>query len=707
VREVPVPATREAVERLREEIRRHDRLYYVEARPEISDREYDALMAALLAAEAAQPGWITPDSPTQRVGGAPAPGFAAVAHSAPMLSLANAYSLEEVREFDARVRKGLGVERVNYVVELKIDGVAIGLRYGAGRLAQGLTRGDGRVGDDVTQNLRTVRGLPLLLCPAGRGEAAAAGAAAGADGPAEDLEVRGEVYMLRADFAALNRSRAERGEPPFMNPRNLTAGTLTTLDPREVAGRPLRVALYTVVDPARHGLRTQQQALAWMRARGLPVRPEARAARGAEEVEAAIAAWAGRYRELPFDVDGLVIKVDDLAAQQALGATAKSPRWGLAYKFETESAVTRLLDIELQVGRTGVVTPVASLEPVVLLGTTVSRATLHNQDEIRRKDIKVGDWVVVEKGGEVIPKVVAVATERRTGAERDFAMPERCPACGSPLVQEEGEVALRCDGVACPAQTKGKLLHWASRGALDIAGLGEAVVEQLVERGWVADVAGLYDLDAERLAGLERQGQKSAENLMRALDASKTRPLERVLFGLGMRHVGASLAASLARRFGAYERLAAATRDELLGVPDVGPVVADALARYLGDPQAQDLWRRLVARGLRPQAPAPVADGAPWVGLTFVLTGTLARRTRTEAAAEIAGRGGTVAAAVSKKTHFVVAGEEAGSKLDKARASGVRVLAEDEFEAALADPRRLRAPGADPPGSPPSPGSGG
>ena len=686
MREVPVPATWEEVERLREEIRRHDHLYYVEARPAIADREYDALLQALRAAAAARPEWVAPESPTQRVGGQPAPGFAAVAHSAPMLSLANGYTLEEVREFDARVRKGLGEERIEYVVELKIDGVAVGLRYAGGRLAQGLTRGDGRVGDDITQNLRTVRGLPLVLR---RADGAA---------PPDDLEVRGEVYMLRADFAALNRVREERGEPPFMNPRNLTAGTLKTLDPREVAGRPLRVALYAVVDAARHGRRTQMQALEWMRALGLPVRPEARGARGVEEVEAAIESWRGRYRDLPFDVDGLVIKVDGLAAQQALGATAKSPRWGLAYKFETESAVTQLLDIELQVGRTGVVTPVARLEPVVLLGTTVARATLHNQDEIRRKDLKIGDWVVVEKGGEVIPKVVAVVAERRSGGQREFEMPERCPACGSTLVQEEGEVALRCDGVACPAQTKGKLLHWASRGALDIAGLGEAVVEQLVERGWVGDVAGLYELDAERLAGLERQGKKSAENLAQALEASKTQPLDRVLFGLGMRHVGAALAGALARRFGSYEALAAARGEDLLGVPDVGPVVAGALERYLRDPQAQALWQRLTERGLRPGAPAAAPGGAPWEGLAFVLTGALARRTRTEAAAEIVARGGKVVAAVSKKTHFVVAGEEAGAKLDQARRFGVRVLGEEEFEAGLADPARLGASAQGAPG---------
>ncbi|HKA25464.1 MAG TPA: NAD-dependent DNA ligase LigA [Candidatus Eisenbacteria bacterium] len=673
MRSAHVPTTREEIERLREAIRRHDFLYYVEARPEVTDLEYDALMRALQEAEAAHPEWITPDSPSQRVAEMPSPGFVSVEHSVPMLSLANAYSKDELLEFDTRVKKGLEVERVPYVVELKIDGVAITLRYRAGSLELGLTRGDGRVGDDITRNLRTIRGVPLTLAGA----------------PPVELEVRGEAYLLRADFERLNRQREEKGEPAFMNPRNLTAGTLKTLDPREVAGRPLRVFLYTVVDAPRYGLSSQWEALTWMRDLGFPVSREAKLADGIEEVEAIAESWRGRYRKLPFDADGLVIKVNEFAAQAALGSTAKSPRWGLAYKFETESAVTRLLAIDLQVGRTGVITPVARLEPVLILGTTVSRATLHNQEEIKRRDIRVGDWVVIEKGGDVIPKVVSVIAERRTGEEAPFVFPDRCPVCGTPLTQEEGEIALRCDGVACAAQTRGKILHWASRGALDIAGLGDAIVEQLVAQGWVKDVADLYGLEAAKLETLERMGEKSAENLVRAIAASRTRALDRVLFGLGIRHVGASLALTLARRFRSYEALAAAGRDAWLEVQDVGPKVADALERYFVDPQAQNLWARLVAGGLDPVSPAAAPRGAPWEGRSFVLTGTLTRWSRNQAAAEIAARGGKVSSAVSKKTDYVVAGSEAGSKLDKAQELGVTVLDEDAFALALEDPASL------------------
>ncbi len=673
MREVPVPRTRREVEALRDAIRRHDRLYFVEAAPEISDREYDALLRALLEAEKSHPEWVAPDSPTQRVGGEPLEGFATVLHSAPMLSLANAYTLEELSEFDGRVRKALAVDSVDYAVELKIDGVGVSLRYEEGIFVQGFSRGDGIRGDDVTANLRTVGGLPLRLS----GEAP------------KHLEVRGEVYMQREDFEAVNRRRAEVGETEFANPRNLAAGTLKMLDPRLVAERPLRIFLYSVLGAESHGLTRQMEALAWMRSLGLPVNPEARLAHGATEIAAWIPEWNRRRRTLPFDADGLVVKVDDLRAQSRLGATAKSPRWGLAYKFETQSAVTRLLDIEWQVGRTGAVTPVAILEPVSLVGTTVSRATLHNPEEIRRKDIRIGDSVVVEKGGEVIPKILEVVVERRTGEERPYVVPDRCPACGSPLVQEEGEVALRCDSVHCPAQAKRRLLHWASRGAMDLSGLGESVVDRLVERGLVRTPADLYALDAERIAALDRQGAKSAENLVRAIEESKHRSFDRVLFGLGIRHVGAALAASLARRFRDFDALRRATRDELLAVPDVGPVVADALQRALSSEETLALWRDLTARGVAPTPPPAPGGNAPWQGLTFVLTGTLQRRSRAEAGGEIVARGGKVSSSVSPKTDFVVAGEDAGSKLEKARQLGLPTLDEAAFERALAEPEAL------------------
>jgi DNA ligase (NAD+) len=677
LRKVQVPKTRKEVERLREEIRRHEYLYFVKATPEISDRDFDAMMAALVQVEEVHPDWRTPDSPTLRVGGEPLEGFKTVRHTVPMLSLANGYSLEELRDFDGRVRRGLESEQFEYTVELKIDGVGVSLRYDNGVFVEGISRGDGKRGDDITANLRTIGALPLRL----RGRAP------------ERLEVRGEVFMLLADFHSLNEARRERGETEFANPRNLSAGTLKMLDPREVAARALNVYLYSVVEPERHGLENQMQALDWMSDLGLPVHPAARTAAGLGEVEEAIGEWSDRHRELPFETDGLVIKVNDFDSQTRLGATSKSPRWGLAYKFETESAVTQVLDIGLQVGRTGTVTPVAHLEAVLLSGTTVSRATLHNQEEIRRKDIRVGDWVEIEKGGEIIPKVIRVLTDRRSGKEKRFKMPQVCPVCGSSLVQEEGEVALRCDGASCPAQAKRRVLHWAARDALDITGLGEAVVDQLVDQGWVQTPADLYALTAAQIASLERQGEKSAENLVASLEESKRRSFDRVLFGLGIRHVGATLAATLAQRFGSFEELAGSTRDALEEIPDVGPIVADSLERFLHDSETHRLWRELGERGLDPQPVEAPPVAAVWEGLTFVLTGTLSLRNRSQAAAEITSLGGKIASSVSRKTDFVVAGEEAGSKLDRARELGVEVLDEQAFDRALTNPDSIGSRG--------------
>lgn len=675
-----VPKTHAAYERLKRTLERHDRLYYVEASPEIGDRAYDALYKALLEAERVHADWVTPDSPSQRVAETPLGGFVTVRHSSPMLSLDNGYSLDELREFDARVRKGLDVEVVDYVVELKIDGIAVVLRYEDGAFARGLTRGNGSEGDDITQNLRTLRCLPLKL-----------DVPPGARGLPRTLEVRGEVYLGQAEFARLNARREEEGEALYANPRNTAAGTLKLLDAREVARRGLSYFAYAVPDPTALGAATQFAVLARLRGLGLRVNPHAARARGVEGVEAEVARWQEERRSLGYDTDGLVVKVDDLAAQRALGATAKSPRWALAFKFETESATTRLIDIKVQVGRTGAVTPVALLEPVLLLGTTVARATLHNVDEVARRGILIGDMVVVEKGGDVIPKVVRAVEEARSGAERPFVLPDACPECGTPLVHEEGEAIIRCDGPACPAQRRGRLLHWAARGAMDIAGLGDAIVEQLVASGRVNDPADLYDLDVDTLAALERMGKKSAANLVAGLAASKDRPLDRFVHALGIRHVGTTTARALAHAFGDLARLRAASLAELRAVPDVGPVVAASVHRWFHDEAGLDLLGRLGRAGV---VPAPVeAPGhgapAPWAGLTFVLTGTLERRSRLEAGAEIEAHGGTVAGSVSKRTHYVVAGADAGSKLDKARDLGVTVLDEATFETALAEPSSL------------------
>ncbi|EKP94545.1 DNA ligase, NAD-dependent [Thermaerobacter subterraneus DSM 13965] len=591
-------AARARVEALREQIRHHDYLYYVLDRPEIDDAAYDALMRQLRELEQRFPELVTPDSPTQRVGGRPAAPFARVEHAEPMLSLDNAFSREELEAFDQRVRRAVG-DDVAYVAELKIDGLSIALTYEGGRFVRGATRGDGEAGEDVTANLRTIRSLPLRLRDRERPVP-------------RRVEIRGEVYMTFDAFRRLNQEQEARGLAPFANPRNAAAGSVRQLDPAVTASRSLNLWVYALAgwegdEPAP---RSQWEVLQTLRAWGLPVNPHARRCTGLDELFAYIDEWAERRHQLPYLTDGIVIKVDDLEQQRQLGATARSPRWAIAYKFPAEKARTRVRDILVSVGRTGALTPVAVLDPVLLAGTTVSRASLHNADYIREKDVRIGDLVVVHKAGEIIPEVVEVVKEARTGAERPFSMPERCPACGSPVVRVEGEAATRCPNAACPAQQLERIRHFASRDAMDIEGLGPAIIEQLVGRGLVRDVADLYHLEPEPLAQLERMGPKSAANLVAAIDASRGRPLRRLLYGLGIRFVGERVAGLLARHFGTIQRLMAAGPDELMAVPEIGPRIAESVVIFFRDEHNRQLIRRLAEAGVEAAAGAPEPGSA-------------------------------------------------------------------------------------------------
>lgn len=659
---------------LRRLLRYHEERYYVHDAPEISDPEFDALMRELQTLEAAHPELADPDSPTQRVGGAPAEGFPTVAHLEPMLSLENAYSADELREFHARLCRALDAPEESalpYVAELKIDGLSIALTYERGRLVRGVTRGDGVRGEDVTTNVRTIRAIPLRLS----GEAPAM------------VEVRGEVYFPRADFQRVNEAREAAGEPLFANPRNAAAGTLRTLDSAAVSKRGLRAFLYQVVLPAGApaGAGTHAGMLDQLRAWGLPVEPHRQLCPDLDAVIGYCDAWRDKRHSLSFETDGVVIKLNDLAMRATLGATAKFPRWAVAFKFPAEQARTRLLKIAVNVGRTGAVTPYAVLEPVRLGGTTVQMATLHNEQEIARRDIREGDLVLVEKGGDIIPKVLGPVLDERPAGSVPWVMPRVCPDCGSALSRPENEVVWRCENVSCPTRIRRGLEHFAGRRAMNIEGLGEALADQLVTAGLVHSFADLYTLTADQLSALERMGPKSAANLVVEIDKSRQADLWRVLHGLGIRHVGEGVAKALARAFGSMRTMRAATLGQIEAVPDVGAIVARSVRAFLDDPRNQVVLDAMQANGVRMEdAHGGDADMLRVLtGKTFVLTGTLDTMTRDEAAANIEALGGKVSSSVSKKTTYVVAGSEAGSKLEKAQALGVPVLTEAEFQALI------------------------
>ncbi len=664
---------------LRNEIERHNQAYYVQDAPQTSDAQYDLLMRELQALEASYPELITPDSPTQRVGAAPLTAFGSVTHAVPMLSLGNAFEAEDVHAFDKRVADTLKAagklsvaEQVNYFCELKLDGLAINLRYERGALVQAATRGDGQTGEDVTSNIRTIKSIPLRLTGEPR------------EMP-EVLEVRGEVFMNLADFALLNEAQRTRGEKIFVNPRNAAAGSLRQLDPRITAQRPLRFFAYGWGDVGALQVANHSDMLDWMARLGLPVNVTQHVvAQGAGDLLRYYEQVGARRASLPYDIDGVVYKVNELDAQRVLGFVARAPRFAIAHKFPAQEAFTTLLDIEVQVGRTGAMTPVARLAPVFVGGVTVTNATLHNEDEIRRKDVRIGDTVIVRRAGDVIPEVVGPVLEKRPAFAPQFVMVTACPVCGSAIERLEDEAIARCTGgLFCAAQRKQSLIHAAGRKALDIEGLGEKLVEQLVDRERIHSLADIFTLQAAELAGFERMGQKSADNLIAAIQQAKQPPLGRLIFALGIRHVGETTARDLALHFGSIESLMTASVDELLGVNDVGPVVAGSLARFFAETHNQEIVHALRQQGVEPQ-PEVAARSAGLSGKTFVLTGTLPVWSREEASSLIVAAGGKVTGSVSRKTSFVVAGADAGSKLEKARELGVAVLDEDGLRALLA-----------------------
>lgn len=675
-------------EELRALIRHHDYLYYVLDQPEISDAEYDALFRELQELEANFPEIVTPDSPTQRVAGEPLPEFAEVRHLEPMLSLANARNEEELRAWYGRVVRlseeaGARREELRFVLEPKIDGLAVSLRYENGVFTVGATRGNGEVGEDVTANLRTIPTVPLRMLEKGK--------------PFPELvEVRGEVYLPLEDFTRLNEQRIAAGEPTFANPRNAAAGSLRQLDPRVTASRPLAVWYYGIGYVSGREFATHHEVLDWLRAAGFRVNPHVRMASTLEEIVEGCREWQERRDRLGYDIDGVVVKLDDRKLQAALGAVGRDPRWAVAYKFAPSTAQTRLLKINVNVGRTGILVPWAELEPVEVGGVIVERATLHNEDDIRRKDLREGDMVIVQRAGDVIPQVVAPITYLRTGNEKPFRMPTECPACGTRVVRNPGEVAVRCPNPDCPAKRVEAIKHFVSKGAMDIEGVGDKLVERLVSEGLIHDAADLYELKASQLAALDRLGEKSASNIIRAIEASKKRPAARVLFALGIPHVGAENAELLIRHFGSIAALKEASVQEISQVPGIGPVIAQSVYEFFRDPRNLDLLARLEKAGVVTEAkpseraevtsaalgaggtgPVGQAGAGPLAGKTFVLTGTLPYLTREEATELIEAAGGRVTGSVSSKTDYVVVGESPGSKLTKAQQLGISLLDEE------------------------------
>jgi DNA ligase (NAD+) len=670
---------------LRTEIRRHEELYYVQSAPEISDAEFDSLIHELERLEEEHPDLVTPDSPTQRVAGRPTQGFPTVEHLSQMLSLDNAYDEDDLRAFDERLRRaaGLGDAKVPYVAELKIDGLSIALTYEHSRLSRGATRGDGLRGEEVTANVRTIRSIPLTL----RG------------GPSSRFEVRGEVFLPRASFDRINQERADAGEPLYANPRNVAAGTMRNLDPSLVARRGLKAFVYQYVGPT-DGAPTQHFALlSAMREWGLPVESHAAMCHGIDEVIEFCRTWDTKRQELEFDTDGVVIKLADLGLRERLGSTAKFPRWATAFKFAAQQQHTKLLKIEVNVGRTGANTPYAVLEPVFVAGSTVSMATLHNAEDIARKDLREGDTVVIEKAGDVIPRVVAPVLSLRPPDSKPWVMPTTCKACGSTLQRDEEEVVWRCENASCPARLRRSLEHFASRSAMNIEGLGESLVDQLIEQGLVHDFADLYSLNASQLENLivtpreprseravARKLGKVGRNVKAEIDNSRQNDLTRLVYALGIRHVGEKAASTLARHLRTMAAIVDANLDQLQAVPDIGPVVAASIRSFADEPQNRALIDKLAVAGVNMtslQPPPTVVGPGPLAGKTFVLTGTLTSMTRDEAAAAIERAGGKVVGSVSRKTSYLVVGADAGSKLEKARELGVQTLTEDEFRAII------------------------